>query len=118
MSTGTVFNWASILSNNLLQTLEKTIQKKDPKATTIYFVGYLLDVLGASNSFPGLNWAWTLKILPIHLYCKELWRENSYKEKYTICDQCITPAYRLFFGAKMPQISEAGRESISQIGNW
>ena len=117
MPTSIVFNWESILSSNLLRALEKVVQKQDPKGTPFYFAGYLLDALCASNSFPGLNWAWTLKSLPIHLYCKELWRENSYKEMYTICDQFIAPTYRLFFITEMPRISEAGRESISQIGN-
>lgn len=37
---------------------------------------------------------------------------------YTICDQFIALAYRLFFGTEMPRISEAGQEPISQIGNW
>ena len=79
MSTGTLFNWESILSHNLLKALEKAVQKPDPKGIIFYFATYILDALCASNSFPGLNWAWTHKIPPIHLYCKELWRENHYK---------------------------------------
>ena len=100
MSTGTVFSWESIMSNNLLRALEKIVHKQDPNGTLFYFAAYLLDALCASNSFLGLNWAWTLKSPLIHLYCKELWRENSYKEMYTICDQFIAPTYKLFFGTK------------------
>lgn len=118
ISTDTMFNRESIIPNNLLQGLEKVVQKQDSKGTPFYFAGYLLDALCTSNYFPGLNWAWTLKSLSIHLYCKELWRENSYKEMYTIYDQFIARTYILFFGTEMPQIAEAGLESISQIGNW
>jgi hypothetical protein len=67
--------------------------------------------------FPGLNWAWTPKSFLIHMYCKELWRENNYKEMYNICDQFIAPAQQHFFGIDMPRISEARWESISQIKN-
>ena len=74
-----VFNWASILSQNLLKPLEKVVRKPDPKGTIFYFTTYLLDALCASNSFPGLNWAWTPKSPPIHLHYRELWRENDYK---------------------------------------
>ena len=34
MSTGTMFNWASIMSHNLLKDLEKAVQKQYPKGTT------------------------------------------------------------------------------------
>lgn len=98
--------------------MEKAIQKQDPKGTPFYFAGYLLDVLCASNPFSGLKWAWTLKCPPIHLYSKKMWRENSYKEMYTICNHFIALAHKLFFGAEMPRVSEASRESIAQIGNW
>ena len=118
MSTSTLFNWASILSHNLLKDLEKAVQKKDPKVTTFYFATYLLDALCTSNSFPRLNWAWTPKSPPINLYCKELWRENNYKEMYNICDHFIAQAHQLFFRTEMPRISEARRESISLIRNW
>ena len=94
MSTNTIFNWANILSTNLLRALEKAIQNQDPKGIPFYFTGYLLDVLCASNPFPGLKWAWTLKCPPIHLYCKRLCRENNYKEMYTICDHFITLTHK------------------------
>ena len=108
MSMGKIFNWENILSTNLLQALEKAIQKHDAKGAPFYFVGYLLDVLYASNQFPGLNWAWTPKFPPIHIYCKEIWRKNNYKEIYVICEHFISPTNRLFFGVDMPRILEAG----------
>ena len=67
MSDGIVFNWASMLSQNLLKALEKAVRKPDPKGTIFYFATYLLDILCASNSFPSLNWAWTPQIPPIQL---------------------------------------------------
>ena len=102
MSAGRIFNWENILSTNLLWALEKAIQKQDAKGALFYFVGYLLDVLCASNQFLSLKWAWTPKCPPIHIYCRELWRENNYKEMYVICDHFITPTHRLFFRDDMP----------------
>lgn len=113
ISIGIIFNWENILSTNLLRALEKAIQKKDEKEAPFYFAGYLLDVLCNSNQFPGLKWAWTPKCPPIHIYCQELRRENSYKEMYVICEHFIAPTHSLFFGVDMPQISEVGCEAIS-----
>lgn len=118
MLTSTIFNWESILSQKILKALEKVVQKPDPKGTIFYFTAYLLDALCASNSFPGLNWAWNPKIPPIHLYCKELWKENNYKEMYKICAHFIAHAHQLFFRTEMPRLYEAERESICLIRNW
>ena len=71
MLVGIVFNWASMLSQSLLKALEKAVWKSNPKGTIFYFSAYLLDVLYASNSFPGMNWAWTPQSPPIHLYSKD-----------------------------------------------
>ena len=37
---------------------------------------------------------------------------------YNICNHFMAYAHQLLFGSEMPKISEAGRESISLIGNW
>ena len=65
-----------------------------------------------------MKWAWTPQIPPIHLYCKELWKENSYKELYIICNHFLAKAHQLLFGSEMLRITEAGRDLISLIGNW
>ena len=67
MIAGIVFNWENILSANLLLALKKAIQMQDAKVTLIYFLGFLLDVLCASNQYPGLKWAWTPKCPPNHI---------------------------------------------------
>ena len=118
MLANIVFNWASMLSQCLLKALEKAVRKQDLKGTIFYFSTYLLDVLCVSNLFPGMNWDWTPQILPIHLYYKDLWRENSYEKMYKICDHFITNAHQLLFGIEMPRLSVVGWESISLIGNW
>lgn len=45
MSVGIVYNWANMLSQNLLKVLERAMRKSDPKGTTFYFSTYLMDVL-------------------------------------------------------------------------
>ena len=79
LSTDIIFNWASMLSQNMLKALERVMRETHPKGTTFYFSAYLMDVLCASNLFLGMKWAWTPQSPPIHLYCKELWKENRYK---------------------------------------
>ena len=69
MYASIIFNWASMLSQNILKALERAMQKTDPKGITFYFSAYLMDVLCDSNSFPGMKWAWNPQIPPIHLYC-------------------------------------------------
>ena len=54
----------------------------------------------------------------IHLYCKELWKENSYKEMYIICNHFLAEAHQLLFGSEMPRITKARRDPISLIRNW
>lgn len=98
--------------------LEKIVQRSDVRGSPFYFLGFILDVLCASNLFPCLKWAWTLKCPPIHIYYQELWRENYHKEMYSICEHFTALAHRMIFRVEMPQILEAGREAISQIGNW
>ena len=112
---GTIFIWANILSTNLLRAIEKAIQKQDPKGTPFYFAGLLLDVLCASNPFPRLKCAWTPKCPPIHIYCKELWTENSYKEMYIIYDHLIAPVHKLFFEADMPRISKQAKNPYLKL---
>lgn len=118
MSASIIFNWASILSANILRALEKAIQRPDVKGTPFYFSSFLLDALCASNQFPALKWAWTPKCPPIHIYCQALWRENYYREMYDICNHFMAPAHKMIFGVEMPRISEVGREAISETGNW
>ena len=117
MFVGIVFNWTSMLSQNLLKALERAMKRSDPKPTTFYFPTYLMDVLCASNSFLGMKWAWNPQSPPIHLYCKELWKENSFREMYIICNHFLAEAHQRLFGSKMPSITEVGRDSIAQIGN-
>lgn len=107
LSTEVVFNWASMLSKNILKALERAMRKIDSKGTTFYFSAYLFDFLCVSNSVPGMKWAWTPQSPPIHLYYKELWKENNYKEIYSICNHFMVYAHQLLFGSWMPRISKA-----------
>ena len=97
-----------MLLQNLLKELERVMQKSDRKGTTFHFSAYLMDVLCASNSFPGMKWAWNPQSPPIHLYCKELWKENNLREMYIICNHFLAEAHQLLFGSEIPRITKAG----------
>ena len=108
LSAVVVFNWANMLSQNILKSMERAMQKTNSKGTTFYFSSYLMDVLCASNDLLGMKWAWTPQSPPIHLYYKELWKENNYKEMYSICNHFLADAHQLLFGSDMPKISKVG----------
>lgn len=108
----TIFNWDGILSANIFQALEKSVQRLDERGSPFYFSSFLLYALCASNQFPGLKWDWTPKCSPIHIYCQELWKENYHKEMYTICEHFLAPTKKMIFKIETPQISKAGREAI------
>lgn len=83
--------------------------------SALYFFGFLLDTLCAHNSFPGLNWAWNPKCLPIHIYYQELWEEHYRREMYVISEHFMASAHNYY---ETPLISEEGREVLSKIKNW
>jgi hypothetical protein len=60
MSVGIVFNWASILSANIIRALEKAIERPDAKGAPFYFFNFLLI---------------KLTVKPI----SKIWKANSFK---------------------------------------
>ena len=83
-----------------------------------YHILFFNILIGCSLCIKFLNWDWTPQSPPIHLYYKDLLRENSYEHIYRICDHFITHVHQLIFSTEMPRLSAAGRESISLIENW
>ena len=49
ISSRTVFNWARIMSANILKALERAIPRLEAKGSPLYFYGFLVDALCASN---------------------------------------------------------------------
>ena len=63
---GDVFNWEQLLSINISETTKGALGPKQPG---FFMSSYLLDVVCASNHFPGMDWCWNPTSSPIHVYC-------------------------------------------------
>jgi hypothetical protein len=97
ITNGSVFNWAAILSLAMKRAIEKAKKPTTEILPTFYMASYLLDIVCANNSFPGLNWNWNIAGSPIYVYCLGLW-ENKYKRNYAqFCNYFFAPSYRLIF---------------------
>jgi hypothetical protein len=97
ITNGFVFNWAAILSHVMKSFIERDKKPIIEILPTFYMASYLLDIVCANNSFPGLNWNWNIAGSPIYVYCLGLW-ENKYKRNYAqFCNYFFAPSYRLIF---------------------
>jgi len=71
---GTIFNWSGILSCAIVHAVNRArrvLGENEP--AHFYMSSYLLDVICATNPFPGLHWMWTPTEPPVHIYCSLLW---------------------------------------------
>jgi hypothetical protein len=59
--------------------IEKDKKPNTEILPTFYMASYFLDIVCASNSFPGINWNWNIDLSPIHVYCREAYGKTSTK---------------------------------------
>jgi hypothetical protein len=93
--SGTSFNWGAIISKQLSTCIQQAWMPKEGETPSFYMASYLLDVIFARNTFPGMNLNWHPSELLVHVYFDILW-ENRYKKSYSlICDQfmCVFILY-------------------------
>ena len=115
--TGHWFNWAQILSFNLHEEIEKYERTHDNCKPYFYMSGFVMDAFCASISFPTLNWNWTEKSPPVHIYCADMWDENFIPRVYELCDLILKSMYYNIFKDDAPAFSDSAREMISRFGN-
>lgn len=78
--TGVYFDWATILSNNLVCILALRSKNKVSKniISPFYMSSYIMDALFFSMKVSSMGWKWTLEYLtPIHIYHDTLWIPNT-----------------------------------------
>lgn len=115
---GQVFNWAHILSVNLLNTIKIVKEASGRKNPGFYMSAFLVDAVCSSNSFPLMGWTWKPDMPPVHIYCCELWASNFRKHIYEICDNFMAPLHSLIFNKPAPRLSIEARNTIRSIGDW
>lgn len=97
-----------------------TNAKNPPKGkqARFYMFDYLLEVICAQNSIPGMSWTWSPKEPVVHIYCKLL-SECSYKgvmEKLT--EHFLIPLYNMIFEEDLPCMSREKMEAVSELAGW
>ena len=116
--TGHSFNLAQILSLNLRKKIEKHEKTPDNRKPYFYMSGFVMDAFCASTSFLALNWNWTHKYPPVHIYCADMWDYNFVPRVYVLYDLFLGSMYFKIFKADTPPFSKSARELISMFGDW
>lgn len=115
---GQVFNWAHILSFNLLNAIKIVKEASGSKNPGFYMSAFLVDAVCSSNSFPLMGWTWNPDMPPVHIYCGKLWASNFKKHFYEICDNFMAPLHSLVFNKPAPRLSIEARNTVRSIGDW
>ena len=55
-----------------------------------------MDALCACSCFPELNWNWSEKCPPVHIYCADMWDDNFIPHVYELCDLFLGSMYCKF----------------------
>ena len=77
-----------------------------------------MDAFYACSCFPPLNWNWSEKCPPVHIYCADMWDNNFITPVYELCDLFLESMYLKLFKADSPAFSQSARELISVYGDW
>jgi hypothetical protein len=76
---GYSFDWAKILSNNLVREIKKyqSLRAKG-KTAPFYMSTYIMHVVFFMTPFPLMGWIWTpTSAEPIHFYHSKLWEDKA-----------------------------------------
>jgi hypothetical protein len=83
---GKIFNWAEILSANILLVVKRSLESPPRFGVGFFMSSYLIDVVCAITPFPLMKWSWSLYEKPIHIYCSVLWNKKCKNHFYDICE--------------------------------
>lgn len=69
---GVSFNWADILSENLIVAISTVIQAQPGTFPSFHMSSYLLGIICTTHMYPNMGWSWLPANASIHIYCKVL----------------------------------------------
>lgn len=79
---GEIFNWANILSHNLIKYLSKVKFFELDSPLEFYMSSYFMDIICMDSEFRGMDWFWTPAKPLVHVYCYHLWK-HKYISNFT-----------------------------------
>ena len=78
---------------------------------------FVMDAFCASTAFSALNWNWTEKSPPVHIYCADMWDDNFIPRVYEHCDLFLRSMYYNIYKSNASAFSDSAREMISAFGD-
>ena len=70
---------------------------------------FVMDAFSACSCTPELNWNWSKKCPPIHIYCADMWDGNFIPRVYELGDLFLGSMYYKIFKADALAFSEKAR---------
>jgi hypothetical protein len=120
VAEGYSFDWAKILSDNLVTEItEYRSLKAKGKPTPFFMSAYIMDVVCFMTPFPLMGWSWTPNsVEPIHIYHSKLWEDKAKDFFYEICNWVVVPMHTAIYGYPPPRISDKIVTNLGRIADW
>jgi hypothetical protein len=114
------FDWAKILSNNLVREItEYQSLKAKGQPAPFFMSAYIMDVICFMTPFPLMGWNWTPNnAKPIHVYHSKLWEDKVKDFFYEICNWVVVPMHISIYGFPTPRISDKIVTNLGKIAYW
>ena len=115
---GRIANFANIIAMNLLMAVNKFRGDSHDKASTFYMAAFMMDVICASVTFPGLKMTWSPNDALVPEFYQMLWIDRYALYFYAICNEIMPHLFFLLYGHLPTRISPEGQSTIWEIGCW
>jgi hypothetical protein len=120
VADGYSFDWAKILSDNLVREITKyqSLRAKG-KPAPFFMSAYIMDVVCFMTPFPLMGWSWTpTSVEPIHFYHSKLWEDKARDFFYEICNYVVVSMHIAIYGCPPPRISDKIVTNLGKIADW
>jgi hypothetical protein len=117
---GYSFDWAKILSDNLVRdiTLYQSLKAKG-KPTPFYMSVYIMGTVCFMKPFPLMGCSWTPTSAElIHFYHSKLWEDKTKDFFYEIYNCVVVPMHTTIYGFSPPRISDKIVANLGNIVDW
>jgi hypothetical protein len=120
VAEGYSFDWAKILSDNLVrEIIEYQSLKAKGQPAPFYMSTYIMDVVCFMTPFPLMGWSWTpTNAKPIHFYHSKLWEDKEKYFFYKICNYVVVLMHIAIYRCPPPRISDKIVTNLGKIAYW
>ena len=115
---GTIFNWASIVSNSLSACISAALGGVSQNKSKFHISSILIDCILCTQPFPALKCNWEKDQTPVYTAYKFFWAHKYYSYYREICEHFIMPLYTLIFLEKCNGMFEEEFKVIQEFGSY